>query len=282
MTDRFRPNSTKHRLRYGQPAVGTWLQTGSPLIARLLAAQGCFHWIVVDLEHSPCDMSALMNILPTISDASAGGVTPLVRVGATGIDHIKHALDAGAQGIIAPMVRSAREVEDVVQYAKYPPKGLRGGGGMLSHYGHGVGRIPYMKRANEEVLVGVQIETADALSELDAIAAVEGLDVLFVGPNDLHMALGLPPKFWSDTPAFLDAVKRIRAAAAKNALSLGTLCPDAASMLARREDGFTFLGLGSDAHFLLTKAGEEFGIWSRQPEPPEGWCNRMEPGPSVE
>ncbi|MEM6993464.1 MAG: aldolase/citrate lyase family protein [Myxococcota bacterium] len=271
----FRPNRTKENLKRGDIAVGTWLQTGSPLVARLLAAQGCFQWILVDLEHSPCDPSALMNILPAISDLSQGAVTPLVRVGTAQMQEIKHALDAGAQGIIAPMVRSAAEVEDAVRYAKYPPRGLRGGGGMLSHYGHGVGRIEYMKHANDEVLVGVQIETAEALAAVDEIAAVPGLDVLFIGPNDLHMALGLPPKFWSDLPEFTEAVARIRAAAARHDLALGTLCADATSLLARREDGFKFLGLGSDAHFMLTKAGEEFGAWSGDAPPPDGWCNRL-------
>jgi 2-keto-3-deoxy-L-rhamnonate aldolase RhmA len=96
----------------------------------------------------------------------------------------------------------------------------------------------------------------------------------FIGPNDLHLALGLPPRFWSDEPAFLSAVARVRAAARERGLPLGTLCRDAEAARARMAEGFRFVGVGSDAHFLLTSCGEELGALRGIPEP-AAWCDRV-------
>jgi 2-keto-3-deoxy-L-rhamnonate aldolase RhmA len=206
---------------------------------------------------------------------SQGRITPLARVAVGSIEHIKQALDCGAQGIIVPMVNTAEQARDAVRFARFPPVGERGGGGLAAHLGFGVSRPVYMAQANAEILVGIQIETVEALENLDAILDVPGIDMIFIGPNDLHLSLGLPAMFWSDHAPFQDAIAKIRAGCASRGLPLGTLCRDAGQARARTSEGMTFIGLGSDAHFLLTYSGQEFGAFSGEPEPPESWCHTL-------
>ena len=270
----MRKNWTLTTLREGKPAVGTWLQLHSPPAARLLAAQGLFQWLLVDYEHTPVDPSTASVIFSSISDVSGGRVTPLARVAVGSIDRVKMALDAGAQGIIVPMIHNAEEVRSAVRYARFPPDGERGAGGLAPHLGFGVSRPEYLRRANAEILVGIQIETREALEDIDRILDVPGVDLCFIGPNDLHMALGFPPAFWSGEPRFLEAVSRVKAACARRGIPLGTLNRDAAAARTRLDEGFSFLGLGSDLHFLLTFAGMQAGELLGIPEPPS-WCDRV-------
>jgi 2-keto-3-deoxy-L-rhamnonate aldolase RhmA len=274
----MRENRTLWRLRAGEPTVGTWLQLGSLPAARLLAAQGLFDWLLVDFEHTPIDLGTAAAILGSVADVSSGRVTPLARVANASAASIKQALDAGAQGVLVPMVESAEEVEAVVRHARFPPAGERGAGGLTPHLGLGVSRPEYLRRANEQTLVGVQIETRGALEDVERILDVPGVDLCFIGPNDLHLALGCPAKFWSDEPVFLRAVERIAAACAERGTPLGTLCKDAVSARARLAEGFRFLGLGSDAHFMLTFGGAQCGALRGLPEP-ESWCDVVQMGP---
>ena len=122
--------------------------------------------------------------------------------------------------------------------------------------------------------MGVQIETAAAVENVRAILDVPGVDLCFLGPNDLHLALGCAPRFWSEEPAFTRAVARVKAACAERGMPLGTLCKEAASAQQRLDEGFTFLGLGSDAHFMLSHGGAEAGALRRMPAP-ESWCDRV-------
>lgn len=271
----MRRNTTLALVREGKVALGTWLQLHSYQASRMLAAQGFFEWMLVDFEHTPVDRSSAAQILSTISDVSGGRVTPLARVAVGSVDEIKHALDAGAQGVIVPMIRRADEVRAAVRYARYPPDGERGTGGLSPHLGFGVSRPVYIRAVNREILFGVQIETAEAVEDIDAILDVPGVDLCFIGPNDLHVALGLPPMFWSAEPRFVQAVRRIEAACAQRKIPLGTLCKDTASAKDRIRDGYTFVGLGSDAHFVLQYAGLQYGELHGISEPPETWCNAM-------
>src|SRR5271170_4596633 len=201
----MRPNRTLALLRDGRPALGAWLQLGSAPAARLLAAQGLLDWLLVDFEHAPVDPATAQATLGSIADVSGGRVTPLARVAAGTMACVKHALDAGAQGIVVPMVHGPDEVREAARWARFPPEGERGAGALLAHLGLGVSRPEYLSRANAEVLVGVQIETREAVERVDEILAVPGVGLCFVGPNDLHLALGCPPSFWSDEPAFVHA-----------------------------------------------------------------------------
>jgi 2-keto-3-deoxy-L-rhamnonate aldolase RhmA len=272
-----RENHTLSLLRRGEPAVGTWLQLASPAAARLVAAQGLLDWALVDFEHTPVDLATASIILSTVADVSRGHVTPLARVADGSTAAIKHALDAGAEGVIVPMVEGADEVREAARHARFPPAGDRGAGGLAPHLGFAVPRPAYVASANERVLFGVQIETRAALEDIERIVEVPGLDLCFIGPNDLHLALGLPARFWSTEPAFTRAVGRIAAACARRRIPLGTLCRDAEAARARVDDGYRFIGLGSDAHFMLTALGEHFGELRGEPAP-ESWCDRVRIG----
>lgn len=271
----MRKNTALSLLRDGKVALGTWLQLHSYQASRMLAAQGFFEWLLVDFEHTPVDRSGAAQILSTIADVSGGRVTPLARVATGSVDEIKHALDAGAQGVIVPMIKRADEVRAAVRYARYPPEGERGAGGLSPHLGFGVSRPVYIQVVNREILFGVQIETAEAVEDIDAILDVPGVDLCFIGPNDLHLALGYPPMFWSAEPRFVQAIDRVKAACARRNIPLGTLCKDVSSAKDRIREGYTFVGLGSDAHFVLQYAGVQYGELHGIPEPPETWCNAM-------
>ena len=269
----MRKNLTLSKLKQGKASVGTWLQMNSIHATRLLAAQGLFDWLLLDLEHTPYDYPTAAIIMSTISDISAGRITPLARVPVGSIEHIKSALDCGAQGIIVPMVKTADEVKRAVAYARFPPDGERGGGGLAPHLGFGVNRPLYLSAVNKEILVGIQIETKESIDNLEEILDVPGVDLFFIGPNDLHMALGLPARFWSNEPAFVSATQKVIKGCEKRNIPVGTLCSQADQVKERMQDGLTFLGMGSDAHFMLTFAGQQYGQLNNLEEPPETWCN---------
>ena len=256
----MRPNTTLARLRRGQPVLGLWLQSHHFHTARMIAANGLLDWLLVDFEHTPVDLSTAATIFAAVADVSAGNCTPLARVAQGNAVQIKHALDSGAQGIIVPMVNTAQDAADAVRYARYPPLGERGGGGLTPHYSFGTAsHIEYIGAANREILVGVQIETAAAVGNIDAILDVPGIDLVFVGPFDLHISLGLPPALWSESPVFLSAVSTVIAASQRRRLPLGTIAPNAAGAIARLTDGFAFVSLGTDLGHLLASLTVQTG-----------------------
>lgn len=271
----IRKNATLQKVRAGEPAIGTWLQLHSIHATRLLVAQGIFQWMLVDFEHTPVDRSTAAHIFSTISDLSGGRTTPLARVPVGSVDQIKHALDAGAQGIVVPMVNTAEEAADAVRYARFPPVGVRGGGGLAPQLGFAVNGPTYLVESNREIMVAIQIETPDGVENIDQILEVEGIDLIFIGPYDLHLSHGLAPKIWSTQPAFLKAVDRVKEACNAAGVPLGTLSRDAEGARARLSEGFTFVGMGSDAHVMLTEAGRQYGELFGITEPAESWCNMV-------
>jgi len=255
----LRKNHCLSLLRQNEAAYGLWLHSHHFHIARILAAQGLLDWLLVDMEHSPVDLAMSSMILATIADVSAGQCTPLARVAAGTIDKIKQALDAGAQGVIVPMINKASEAVDVVRFAKYPPEGERGGGGLTPHLGFGItNHAEYIPQANAEIMVAVQIETVEAVENIEAIVQVSGLDMIFIGPFDLHISLNLPPTLWSDTPQFQSAVAKVKAACQKANIPLGTLTPNAENAKARQSEGFQFLGVGTDLAHLVNTVRSQF------------------------
>lgn len=248
----MRHNQTLTHLRHQKPTVGLWLQTHSFHIARMITGQNLFNWLLVDMEHTPIDLYTASTIFSAIADISGGACTPLARLANGTIDQIKQALDAGAQGIIVPMVNTAEDAAQVVRFARYPPLGERGGGGLFPHFGFGLtSHIEYIQNANAEIMVGIQIETQQAVSEIDAIVNTPGIDLVFIGPFDLHISLGLPPSLWSDNPVFLAAVGKVIKACKEHGLPYGTIAPNAAGVRDRLADGFTFVSMGTDLGQLL-------------------------------
>ncbi len=271
----MRTNNVRELLASGKPAIGAWLQLNSQPATRLLAGQGLLDWLLVDFEHSPPDAMLASALMGSISDISAGRVTPFARAADSSTTAIELALDCGAQGVIAPMIEDAEAATRLVKAARYAPQGERGAGGLTPHLGFGVSRPEYLMQVNKDIIVAVQVETAKAVRNIDEILAVPGIDLVFMGPNDLHMSLGLPPAFWSENKLFIDAVDRIKAAAKRHNLPMGTLSRDAATAKDRIAQGFQFVGIGSDVHYMLTFAGMEIGAVKGRTEPPAGkvWCD---------
>lgn len=248
----MRENHTLSLIRQQQPAYGLWLHSHSFHLARIIAAQKLFDWLLVDMEHTPVDLSTVSAILSGIADVSSGACTPLVRVAHGTMFQIKQALDSGAQGIVVPMINTAEDAAAAVRFARYPPVGERGAGGLVPHYGFGTtSHVEYIKSANEQILVAIQIETAQAVENIDAILDTPGIDLVFIGPFDLHISLGLPPALWSEQPVFLNAIAKVIAACQARKLPYGTLAPNADGAKARVADGFSFIGMGTDVNHLL-------------------------------
>jgi 4-hydroxy-2-oxoheptanedioate aldolase len=228
-----------------------WLQTHSFHVARIIAAQGVFDWLLVDMEHTPGDLSTASTIFATIADVSAGMCTPLARVASGTIDQIKQALDAGAQGVIVPMINTADDAAQAVKFSRYPPLGERGAGGITPHLGFGTtSHIEYVNNANQEILVAIQIETKAAVENIASILDTRGIDLVFIGPFDLHISLGLPPALWSDLPEFQVAVQKVISACKQRGIPYGTITPNAEGAKSRLAEGFTLLSIGSDLAHL--------------------------------
>ncbi|MDR5710252.1 MAG: aldolase/citrate lyase family protein [Armatimonadota bacterium] len=236
-------NRVKRRLQRDLPVVGHWLSFPCPAVAELLSA---FEpdWLVVDTEHGPSSWETVENQLRAMRGT---GVTPIVRVAANDAALIKLALDRGAMGVIVPLVSSPEEARRAVLACRYPPEGIRGvAGTRASRYG--LDLPEYFDAWNREVLVICQVETLQGLQQVEEIAAVEGVDVLFVGPNDLSASVGHFRRF--EAPEYEEAVQRVLSAARGSGKAAGYLASDPEEALRRIAQGFRFVGIGSDSRLL--------------------------------
>ncbi len=239
-------NRLKQALLKKQKQIGLWSTLSSSYTVEVLAGAG-FDWIVLDTEHSPADLE---NLLVQLQAIAAYPATPVVRVPWNDMVNIKRVLDIGAQSLLIPQVNTAKEAHNAVSFTRFPPTGLRGVAGTTR--GTRFGRIKnYFKTAHEEICVIVQLESRESLDNLEAIAAVEGVDGLFIGPADLHASLGYPgERAHADVlPVMEQALKRI----VKTGKFAGILSDEA---LAPRwiEAGATFVGIGSDVGILARGA----------------------------
>src|SRR5262245_53737828 len=178
-------NAFKRGLAEGRPQVGLWTQLADNVVAEILAPAG-FDWIVLDMEHSPNEVPALIQQMQALAGGTA---TAVVRPPWNDSVTIKRVLDAGAQAIIVPFVQNAAEARAAVAASRYPPRGIRGvaASTRAGRYGRVAG---YLNKADDEMCVLVQIETLTGLDNIEAIAAVDGVDGIFIGPSDLSAALG--------------------------------------------------------------------------------------------
>jgi 2-keto-3-deoxy-L-rhamnonate aldolase RhmA len=240
-------NLVKEKIKQGIPAIGHWLSLPCSAVAELLADIG-MDWLLIDTEHSPTDYETLEDIIRAMKGTD---VVPLVRVAGNDPVLIKKALDRGAYGVIVPLVNTAEAAARAVAAAKYPPEGMRGVAGTRVS-GWGKNLREYFTKWNQDGLVILQIETAQALENVEKIAAVPGVDVLFIGPADLSANLGVFQQF--DHPKFIKAVDRIKAAAAENGIATGFMASGAESVLAKVDEGFKFIAVGTDARLLAAAA----------------------------
>jgi 4-hydroxy-2-oxoheptanedioate aldolase len=254
----MRQNHVKRQLQQGRPALGAWLSLASLPVARLLAHLG-FDWLAIDMEHSPLDPATMTSMVMAV--AEAGTCAPFVRVPDNSVEWFKWALDAGAWGVIVPMVSTRTEAEQAAQWARYPPQGRRSVGGIAAPYSFGTAdRKEYARRANEEILVIVQIENAQALDNIDAICSVPGVDVVFVGPNDLRTQLGLPTSSEGAEPVFVAALERIKAAARRYNLPLGIYSSGGQAAAQRITEGFGMVSVVSDSSCLSSAASQHLAL----------------------
>jgi len=248
----MRTNQVKEKLKRGEPALGGWLSLPSVHSARIMARLG-FDWLVVDMEHSAQNPVLMADMVATIADA--GTCAPMVRVPVNSVEWFKWTLDAGAWGIVVPMVNSREEAQRVVEYAKYPPLGARSIGGAFAPYGFGITDWPgYARVANDEIIVTIQIESAQALQNLDEILSVPGIDVAFVGPNDLHAQLGLTPSTEGAEPEFTEALERIKAAARKHHIAPGIFSGTGEAAAERIRQGFQMITVTTDISSMISAA----------------------------
>jgi 4-hydroxy-2-oxoheptanedioate aldolase len=237
------PNRFKAALRAQQPQIGLWSALCSNIVAEILGYAG-FDWILIDTEHAPNEVPA---VLAQLQAMATGTAEPVVRVAWNDAVLIKRVLDVGARSILVPFVQDAEEARKAVAATRYPPLGVRGVSvaPRANKFGRAEG---YHRRAHEETCVLVQVETRAAVGQIEAIASVEGVDGIFIGPSDLaadlgHLADARHPEVQS---TIADACRRIRAAGKAAGMLTGN--PDDAAR--HLEQGFCFVAVGSDVGVL--------------------------------
>lgn len=260
-------NHFKRAIVSGKTPLGAWLSSAAPLAAEALGCVG-FDFLVVDMEHTPIDTPQMIGILQAIAGTPASAV---VRPPWNDMVMVKRAMDAGAQTLLFPFVQNADEARRAVASTRYPPEGVRGVAGM--HRGGRYGTVPnYLTRASEEICVIVQIETLPAFDSIEAIAAVPGVDSIFIGPADLSASMG----HLGDMAH--PAVQEKLAAGAQACKRLGKPCgiigPNTAMIDKFLEYGFSWVAIGSDLGFMVGRAQEYLGRFRAGP------AARTQPGSS--
>ena len=238
----MRPNPVKRALRGGGTALGTMVfEFGTTGVARIVAGAGA-DFVVFDQEHTGWSIETVRMLMAT---ARAADVVPLVRVPAAEYHLISRPLDAGASGVMVPMVESADGARLAVSSAKYPPKGRRGAAFGIAHDDYEAGdAVGGMRSANEETLLIAQIETREGIENVQEIAAVEGIDVLWIGHNDLTNSMGIPGRF--DHPDYLRAVDRFLEACDRHARAPGIMSPGVEEARAQLGRGFRCVAYWGD------------------------------------
>src|ERR1700756_522493 len=266
----------KKELRAGKPKIGLFLNAHSPTVAEQLAHSG-YDWLLVDTQHGPMGYERLSAMLSGIAN---GGAKSMVRVG--GYDDrsgIQQALDLGADGVLVPYINTADEARQAVSCTKYPTTGTR------SVYFpqrsmNRAGLLGYAGNWNNEAIVALQVETASCIENIAEIAAVPGVDILFLGQNDLCMSMGLYEKYefplMYTSPELNAATQSLVEAARKNNVILGLFLFGTSRVGEFLDKGFSFISIGNDLHHVLTQTGahvadlekiakEKGKPWTRRP-----------------
>lgn len=243
-------NAVKAALKAGFPQVGTWLSFGDFNATRMLARTG-LAYLTVDLEHSPIDWGRAGELFAAIADA---GCVPLARVPEGRHDHIKRVLDAGAYGIIVPMVETVEQAKACIAAAKYPPVGTRSVGGSLHAINFRATPLEYYREANNEILVILQTESPLGVENAEAIYSLPGVDGIFVGPNDLRAQMRTPDGRDPSPEEFEAMLQRILATGKKCGTPVGLHVMSVEDVQRRINEGWQFLAIGSDLSMLLTEA----------------------------
>ena len=259
MNDVLTGTEFKQALRAGTPKLGLFINSHSPTVVEQLAHSG-YDWLLVDTQHGPMGFETLSTMIGGISN---GGAKSLVRVaGAHDRGGIQQSLDVGADGVLVPYINNADEARQAVSCCRYPTAGTR------SVYFpqrsmNKAGLLGYAGAANDNVICALQVETADCIKNIDEVAAVPGVDLLFLGQNDLCMSMGLyekyqfPDMYFSDE--LQDATNKLRDAAKKNDVILGIFLFGTDRVGEFLEKDFSLISVGNDLHHVLTQAGSYVG-----------------------
>lgn len=252
----MKTNPVKRKLQRGEPTFGTWLSLGDLYATRVLARMG-WDWLTLDIEHSAVDWSQAAMIFAAVADA---GCVPLARVPEGTHHYIKRVLDAGAWGIVVPMVDTVEQAKIAIAAAKYPPTGNRSVGGGMHSMNFDASPGDYYAKANEEILVVLQTESPLGVENAEAIYSLPGCDAIFIGPNDLRFQMrgvdGADP-----TPEQHEAmIQRVIAAGKKVGCPTGIHAMDPQNALLRAQQGMQFLACGSDLRMLVQKSQETLKV----------------------
>lgn len=234
----------KARLRNNEAVIGCWLNLGSAVTAEIVALAG-FDWVLIDLEHGA---GGEQDVIAQLQAIAATPTAALVRVESHDKRRIHRVLDMGAEGVICPHIDDALQAREAVDGIRYPPHGSRGVAKMVRATGFGKDFNAYYAQSNDEILGVMQVESPEALLHLDEIAAMDGVDVLFIGPADLSMSLGIFGQF--DHPIFVNAVNATIAAAERAGKATGILLFNPDDYARYFELGIRMIACGADATFV--------------------------------
>lgn len=255
----LKKSSLKTKLKKKQLTIGSWLTIGHQSVAEIMSSAR-FDWLTIDLEHSAIELETAQNLIGVINSQ---GVNALVRVGKNDEVIIKRIMDAGADGVIVPMVNSKEDAEKAVAFTKYPPIGKRGVG-LARAQNYGPGFNDYKSWVNKQSIIIAQVEHINSVENIEEILSVKEIDGIIIGPYDLSASMGKPGDF--NTNEFKDAVKKVESVCKKKNKSLGfhIIMPDQKLLKEKIEKGYNFLAFSLDFYFLGEKARNEMSKFYEQ------------------
>jgi 4-hydroxy-2-oxoheptanedioate aldolase len=248
----------KKELLKGNPKIGCWVNLGSSVSAEIVAQSG-YDWALIDLEHGAGNEAMMYVQLQAMQKSE---IIPIVRIDEISRPKVQRILDSGASGIMFPQIKSVEEASYAISSMYYPPKGIRGVAKMVRACGFGKSFEVYQSSLEENLLGIIQIETMEALADVDNIAAIDGVDLLFVGPSDLTMAMGIPGQL--DHPDYQKALVKISAAAKKYGKATGVLQFTILEFDMYRQHGFQLIACGADSTFIVKGAAEIVSQWNEK------------------
>jgi 2-dehydro-3-deoxyglucarate aldolase len=248
----MRNTTLKQKLKNRENTIGSWVTIGHQSVIDILAEAG-FDWLTVDMEHTAIDYNEAQILISTIQ---SHGMSALVRVSKNEEVVIKRVLDAGADGVIVPMICTEEQALEAVSYSKYPPQGKRGVG-LNRAQRFGFGFEEYKDWVHNHLVVIAQIEHIDGVNNIESIINTAGIDGIIIGPYDLSGSLGIPGQY--NKPIVQEALKKVEDACLKNKKSMGyhVIEPDSSLVLEKLKAGYNFIAFSTDFFFLGKTAAKE-------------------------
>lgn len=240
----------KEKIRSGEAVHGCWINMASTISAEIVGQAG-FDWLLLDLEHGAGDVAIMYQQLQALSASSSASI---VRIDQLARPKAQRILDAGAGGIMFPQIQSAEQAREAVEMMYYPPRGSRGMAKMTRATGFGKSADDYINNLDQNLVSVIQIETLQAVQNVETIAATDGIDVLFVGPTDLTVSLGILGQL--NHPNYQDAINAVATAAKKYGKAAGVLLQDVNEYEMYYRLGYRFLACGADSMFVRKGAEE--------------------------